>query len=364
MITKFGEVLNRTINLRRGSSAHVPIFDNALKGNDILQGADLVARFNDANDLATDGKRLFVADGSSVYEVSETGEKSLRVDADQSITALACIGGGHACALRGTEVRVFGGRFDGWSTKGSPESAFKSVNALDSNGSQLIATDGSESRNYDQWRHDLMEHGKSGRVFALDAELRRTTLLKSGMSFAFGAAQINNRIFTSESWGHQLLALDRSGKSEIVLTDLPAYPSRIAKASDGLWITMFCARSQLVEFVLRETAYRQKMIESIEPDFWISPQLKSFADFQEPLQWGALRQSGTVKPWAPPRSYGLVAKLDASGSLQYSFHSRMGGRFHGIVAAAELDGYLYLLSRGENLLVRINVAQAERNLIP
>jgi hypothetical protein len=127
-------------------------------------------------------------------------------------------------------------------------------------------------------------------------------------------------------------------------------------------MTAFCARTPLVDFVLGEDVYRRQMTTSIDPDLWICPQLRSFAHVQEPLQWGALRQVGEIKPWAPPRSYGLVVKLDRTGMPVLSLHSRMGGRFHGIAAAAELDGSLYLLSLGENAVIRVTIADMQREL--
>ena len=43
-----------------------------------------------------------------------------------------------------------------------------------------------------------------------------------------------------------------------MLDRLPVYPSRLAAAAGGgFWLTAFAARTQLVEFVLREPAYRR-----------------------------------------------------------------------------------------------------------
>jgi hypothetical protein len=69
-----------------------------------------------------------------------------------------------------------------------------------------------------------------------------------------------------------------------------------------------------------------------------------------------------VKPWAPPRSYGLVIRLDEQGLIRYSLHSRFDGRHHGIVAAVERDGWLYLLSKGPRRLLRLSIADAQASL--
>ena len=97
-----------------------------------------------------------------------------------------------------------------------------------------------------------------------------------------------------------------------MLDHLPVYPSRLSPASaGGFWLTAFAARTQLVEFVLRENAYRRRMMAEIDPEYWIAPKLKSGQSFLEPMQGAHIKTMGVVKPWAPPRSYGLVIRLDA-----------------------------------------------------
>jgi hypothetical protein len=55
---------------------------------------------------------------------------------------------------------------------------------------------------------------------------------------------------------HRILAFETAAMSvpRPLLSDLPAYPGRIAPAPDGgFWLALFAPRNQLVEFVLRET---------------------------------------------------------------------------------------------------------------
>ena len=88
------------------------------------------------------------------------------------------------------------------------------------------------------------------------------------------------------------------------------------------------------------------MLTEIEPEHWIAPALSSGNTFLEPMQGAHLKMMGVVKPWAPPRSYGLVIRLSATGQPVYSLHSRFDGKNHGVVAAAECDGELYVLAKG------------------
>jgi hypothetical protein len=68
-----------------------------------------------------------------------------------------------------------------------------------------------------------------------------------------------------------------------------------------------------------------------------------------------------IKPWAPPRSYGLVIRLADDWTPRYSLHSRVDGRQHGVTAAAETESGLYLLSRGAGNLLRIDPADIEKS---
>jgi len=65
------------------------------------------------------------------------------------------------------------------------------------------------------------------------------------------------------------------------------------------------------------------MITEIDPEYWIAPKLKSGQSFLEPMQGAHIKTMGVVKPWAPPRSYGLVIRLDANGVPLYAVHSRV-----------------------------------------
>ena len=152
-------------------------------------------------------------------------------------------------------------------------------------------------------------------------------------------------------------------RSGALLADLPGYPSRMAAArGGGFWLTCFALRTQLVEFVLREHAYRKRMLAEIAPQHWIAPALNSGNTFLEPMQGAQLKMMGVVKPWAPPRSYGLVIRLTEQGLVRYSLHSRFDGKHHGVVAAVECGGDLFVLAKGCRKILRLSVAGAERSL--
>jgi hypothetical protein len=349
---------------RGDATITVPSFDGALKPNQILEQAETVAHFDAPEDLASDGKALYVADGVVIRRLDGTVTTEVR-RFDRPITALYCLpDGGIAVALDGREVQIFATASATTAASTFADTPMNAINALAPGpGRTLIATDGSSARPYGQWVHDLMERGRSGRVLVLDMARGGVRAIASNLQYAFGACAAGDNILVSESWRHRLVAITPDGSWRAVLDNLPVYPSRLSPAtSGGFWLTAFAARTQLVEFVLRENAYRRRMMAEIDPEYWIAPKLKSGQSFLEPMQGAHIKTMGVVKPWAPPRSYGLVIRLNADGVPLYALHSRVDGVNHGVVAAVELDGALYALAKGPGRLLRAPLAMIDREL--
>ena len=374
--------------LGRGDAAiTVPVFDGALKSNNLLEEAAVWAQLDAPEDLATDGQSVFVADGATVlrYDPADRSASATVVHRfDRPVTALACLpggangGSGHgglAVALDGREVRIVGGPHDGrrWdAVAGKPLHAVNAISA--GSDGRLVATDGSREHPAAHWKHDLMGLGRSGRLIELNPADGAARELASGLAHAFGACAVadvaggvaGGTVWVSESWRHRVMAFGAGQTARAVTDSLPGYPSRITPASaeqgGGYWLTCFTLRTQLVEFVLREPTFRKRMLREIEPQYWIAPALNSGNTFLEPMQGAQLKMMGIVKPWAPPRSYGLVIRLSPEGRVRYSLHSRFDGKHHGVVAAVECQGDLFVLAKGCGRILRLSVAGAERSL--
>ena len=104
------------------------------------------------------------------------------------------------------------------------------------------------------------------------------------------------------------------------------------------------------------------MMAEIDPAYWIAPKLHSGQSFLEPMQGAHIKTMGVVKPWAPPRSYGLVIRLNPDGMPLYAVHSRVDGVNHGVVAAVELDGSLFAIAKGPGRLLRAPLSMIEEEL--
>ena len=360
---------------RGDASITVPVFDGALKSNNLLEEAPVFATLDAPQDLATDGRSLFVANGKTVlrYDLAAPGAGASADAAevqrfDRPVSALACLpGGGMAVALDGREVRIAGGVHDGRCWDAVAGTPLHAVNAISVGADdRLLVTDGSREHAFEHWKHDLMGLGRSGRVLELNLADGGGREIATGLAHAFGACAVGDSVWASESWRHRVMAYG-GGRSARAVTDaLPGYPSRISPASaqhgGGYWLTCFTLRTQLVEFVLREPAYRKRMLEEIEPQYWIAPALNSGNTFLEPMQGAQLKMMGIVKPWAPPHSYGLVIRLTAEGMVRYSLHSRFDGKHHGVVAAIECQGDLFVLAKGCGRILRLSIAAAQRSL--
>lgn len=336
----------------------VPSFDGALKPNQRLETAETVLECAAPEDLATDGSNLYLADGTRLMRLDGGRATELRAF-DQPISALATLaGGGLAVALAGREVRTYPSPTAREPDTIFADAGFNAVNALSVAGDgTLIATDGSTTRGVDDWARDLLELGRTGRVFRLDPKTRSAALIAGGLGYAFGAATGDGGVLVSESWRHRLVSIAPGGAIRVVLRHLPVYPSRLTRAAGGgYWLTAFTARTQLVEFVLRESGYRRRMMAEIDPAYWVVPRLTSGHSFKEPMQGAHLKTMGVVKPWAPPRSYGLVIRLGADAEPLYSLHSRVDGSNHGIVAAVECGGDLVMIAKGPGRILKLPLA--------
>src|SRR5262249_50654572 len=151
------------------------------------------------------------------------------------------------------------------------------VNALAATADgRLLASDGSQTQPPERWKHDVMELGRSGRLIELNLADGSARARANGLSYAFGVAAVGDAGGVCESWRHRVVQFGGASSGVPVVDGLPGYPSRIARAhGGGWWLTCFTLRTQLVEFVLRERVFRQRMLQEVDPRYWIAPALTS-----------------------------------------------------------------------------------------
>lgn len=333
----------------RGSGLSVPILDGAFKPNNLLEEAEVLVSHPGLTDMALDPTgRILLAAGSDVL-VWDGGATTLLSQHDANITALAVLGDGRRVVALGDRIEIEGAAVISQAA-GRPFHAITALSPM--RDGRLLICDGSSEVTAQDWKHDLMRHGRTGRVVALDPATGKAELLKDHLAWPYGALDRGQGVMVSESWRHRLIWAAKGDAS----VELPGYPARITPCQDGgFWLSLFSGRAQIVEFVLQEHDYRKEMMATIDPAHWISPAMSSGRDFYEPLQTGGVKHMGILKPWSPPRSYGLAVRCDAQGTPRMSVQSRVGGVNHGITTTLERGQEVFALSQGAGRLLRMDL---------
>ncbi len=343
-----------------------PVLDGPMRPNSALDEcrvASSAVREPDDIAFAVDGS-AYVTSGNKLIRFADGAfdRPVTAAEFDGMATGIAAHpAGGVVVGVTGTGIAFVDGPESGRMLEVRGQGGLKCPTALVCGPSgSIFACDGSLDNGPDRWQHDLMEKRSSGRVLCVDPKTGDVEVLASGLAWPSGIclARDGLSLVVSEAWAHSLqrLPLAVGGKvvrPEPVMQNLPGYPGRIIPLGSGYCLTMFALRTQLVDFVLTEDSYRRKMIERIDPAFWVVPALRSEGHYLEPVQGGGLRKHGSLKAWAPPRSYGLVIFLDDEFEPDSSLHSRVGGACHGITGVAARDGAVFVTSKGNSKIVQV-----------
>lgn len=148
--------------------------------------------------------------------------------------------------------------------------------------------------------------------------------------------------------------VDLSGK--VRQSGFPAYLGRIRNAGAGYLLSCLSRRDPLIEFLKTEKEFVAEMKASIDPQHWISPRANPEFSHDFPIELGATRLFGEIKPWAPSFSYGLVIAADSTFVPTGSAHSRANGARHAIVDAVSWNGRVIALSRASGELLSFEFA--------
>ena len=357
------EAIKRWFGLGDRSLA-VPVFDGPYTPNNLLEEAPVFFERAGLEDMAIAGDgSIFAACGHEVLRIDPNGQSSMIAGFEAPVQALAPRPGGGLALALGGRILFQGGPEHGRELADFEGRALAGVNALHSNSDgKLLISEGSMQLPYAHWSRDLLEHGKTGRVLEYDPRAGSTRVVTAGLQYCFGLCGTAAGPLVSETWANRLVRL--GGASRTVMLDaLPGYPARWCVASGGgYWLSLFAGRTQLMEFILREDDFRHEMMRTVPPKYWFAPSLLAGRDYLEPQQTAGVMQMGIMKPWAPPRSYGLVVRLDDGLQPLYSVHSRAGGRNHGIVSVAEHAGHMYALSKGSGRILRLPIEALESTL--
>lgn len=331
---------------------NVPPLEGPLKPNDVIEEAEVLATLPAADNAVLQGGVLYATSGAGLYRI-EKGVAHEERRFEQGVSALAALGdGGLAVGLEDAGIVFHGGARDGTRLDNIGGARVICVTDLAEVGGALIVTEGSTEEPPARWLHDLMGKRSTGRVSRVDGT--GATVLAAGLGWPSGACAAGSGVLVSLAWEHRMVTLPLAGGALLpAWSNMTGYAGRVRAASGGgYWLAVFALRTKLVEFVLQEDTYRRRMMQEIEPRYWVAPALAALDDHWEPLQGGGIKQLGIVKPWAPPRSYGLVARLNAKVEPVESLHSRFDKRRHGITSVVETPSGLVFTSKGNGLVLR------------
>jgi len=353
----------------------IPSMDGPLSPNNRLETLQhLDADLDAPCDLCPgDGGSLLVAQDRRIERISPDGSEQPAVIArfEARVSALTRLQDGTlVVAVNGagmkhidTDGRVIA------EIEAANGAALRSVTAIaeDPKRGGVYFTVGSVHHDAEDWIWDLMECNRAGLLGYWSLEAHSADILATGLAFPSGLVVEDNgsSLLMTESWTHSIARYHLTGGSrpaarDVVVDNMPGYPGHLARAADGgYWLAVFAPRTHLVELILREKAFKREMMRALEPELWIRPALSSTGSHLEPLQMGAMKKLGIRKPWAPPRSYGLVMRLDGNAEVVDSLHSRVDGHNHGITAAREIGDTLYVVSKGNHRILVQSLGRGE-----
>jgi hypothetical protein len=347
--------------LNRNKDQHsIPVMDGNMSPNEALDRCAQVCGFDaPPDDVAFDANGgLHVSVGARVLR-----QAAGSADWDEVATLPGSVGGlafhpdGRLLAcVAGQGLALISGRATDWLREADGQALRCLTSVAVAQDGTVYLTQGSSQTEPEDWVVDLMQKNASGLLVRYDPEADKAQVLLRQLAYPAGVVVTpdDQHILFSEAWAHKLTLCDRDGGARRqVVRNFPGYPSRLAPdGKGGYWVCIFGARTHLVELVLSDLDFRTSMMAEIDPAHWIAPSLRATGSYKEPLQGGGIKKLGLIKAWAPPRSYGLVVRINSEGDIMESLHSRVGGTCHGVTAVQPYADGLYVLSKGHQRLVR------------
>ena len=346
-----------------GSVRHtsIPPLEAGLRPNSRLDEATPILSSPDAelDDIVVARERIFVSRGTELAELLAGNESKVIVDLDGPIGAIRACGENLVAVVDG--VGLVAVDLDDETSEvvcSDPlvVSCVTDLAVLD-DGSFVVAI-GSANYQLDEWAHSLVNADITGSLVLVEANKAETKV--DGLAWPAGLEVDGESLLVAESQACQIerRLLSDLSSVEMVIENTAGYPGRMRKSSipdKGVWVAVPYMRNRAVELILSEPKFLEDMQANIEPRLWMVPALRSENVYRDPLQIGQMRVMGVLKPWAPPRSYGLAFLLDNNNRVVDSVHSRPDGNRHGVTGVFETeDGRLLACCRGGRAILEIS----------
>lgn len=185
---------------------------------------------------------------------------------------------------------------------------------------------------------DILEGRPNGRVLCYDPATKKTRpIIKSfyfpnGMCVTHdGSAVLIASTSACRVFRHWI-AGPNSGKTEILIDELPGNPDNLNRASDGnYWLALVGIRTPTFDLAARKPAFRRRMVKQVPADEWIAPGL----------------------------NHGCVLKFNDEGQVLESYWDPTGVAHSTVTSMREHKGYLYLGGLENNRIGRIRLDGAD-----
>lgn len=350
-------VVKEWINPNWSQRRALPPMEAGLRPNRRLDEAEVVLPPGDYEPedvvMASSGEVLF-SSGNGLFEL-RAGDVRTVAEFSSPVGSLTVAGTDVVAAVEGVGLVAV-------STSGSTEelctdpSVARCVTDLAAlpDGS-LLAAVGSRHVGADGWARALVDGDRSGRLVRVDGTGAGVEADELGWP-AGVAVTVEGDVVVSLSLEHRIekrAITSLAGPIRPLFTNLPVYPGRVSATDGGCWVAAPYARNRVTELLLDEPELLAEMVATISPEEWFVPRLRSENPYTDPLQMGQLRVLGIVKPWAPPRSYGLAFRLGGDGRVVESAHSRVDGKRHGVTGVSTAGERVVLAARGHRSLLGI-----------
>ncbi len=308
----------------------------------------------DALCVAADGK-LLVSSGARVLALGAwDGAPETFATFDAPVTAL-CQGAGGlvAIGLAGGRLAVRDGSgrpVAGWTL---PEGRVASVvDCAFTSGDELVLVDCGYGHGDNLLAQAAWDDQPRGQLVSLHRS-GETRAIASGLHCPMGVCldAADGLLVSLLEWAS---IVDGTGK--VRQAGYPGYLGRLRRTSGGFALACLSRRDPLIEFLKTERAFVAAMKAKIEPRHWIAPRANPEFSHDFPIELGATRLYGEVKPWAPSFSYGLLIEMDAGLMPVGSAQSRANGQRHAICDVAVWKGDLIAVSRASGEILNLGAA--------
>ena len=301
--------------------------------------------------IAADG-RLLISTGSSLLSLGGWGEKPQQLfSVSRRVTALAASADGKiAIGVETGEVHVYDRGQDqpAWTVPASSGNR-PAVDCMFLNEDELAVVRSGYASVQEALARSPWETAQTGTV---TGHLRNgtTRVIAGGLSCPMGICrdECGDLIITEMDAAR---VIDSSGR--VRGTGFPAYLGRIRKTQQGYLLACLSRRDPLIEFLRTERDFVEDMKKTIDPRHWISPRTTPEFSHDFPIELGATRLFGEIKPWAPSFSYGLLIKLDKELMPGGSAQSRANGRRHAVSDAIVWNGDVIAVSQASGEILNL-----------